>query len=195
MTRSFTITWDYLCPFARNLHLAVLAGLEEGKDWDVRFQAFSLNQSHADEDAVAHWDRPIDEAGGGVRALLWAIAVRDNFPERFPAWHGAVYRARFDEGRQIREEETLRQVAESVGLEPEAIIAEVAGGRPAKVLQAEHTEAVEQHAAFGVPTIIVGDEAAFVRLMERGNVTHFEEALDLLGATHINELKRTRIPR
>lgn len=195
MTRSFSITWDYLCPFARNLHLAVLNGLDEGRDWDVRFLAFSLNQSHADEDAVAHWDRPIDEAGSGVRALLWGIAVRDSFPEHFAAWHRGVYEARFDESKQIKEEATLREVATRVGLDPEAILAEVASGRPAKTLQAEHTEAADQHAAFGVPTVIVGDEAVFIRLMERGNVAHFEEALNLVGVTHLNEFKRTKIPR
>jgi hypothetical protein len=46
-----------------------------------------------------------------------------------------------------------------------------------------------------VPTLIEGDEAVFVRLMERGNVDDLAHALDLLPSTRLNEFKRTRIPR
>jgi hypothetical protein len=72
---------------------------------------------------------------------------------------------------------------------------EVASGRPLKALEAEHTEAVDRYAVFGVPTIIEGEEAVFVRLMERGNVDDFAHALDLIPSTRLNEFKRTKIPR
>jgi hypothetical protein len=75
------------------------------------------------------------------------------------------------------------------------VAAEVASGRPLKTLEAEHTEAVDQYATFGVPTVIEGDEAVFVRLMERGDVGDFEQALGLVGSTRLNEFKRTKIPR
>ncbi len=195
MTRRFGLTWDYLCPFARNAHEAVVAGIRDGRDWDVRFWAFSLDQVHLEEGETPVWERPLEDAGRGVRALLWGIAVRDSFPEQFLDFHLGVYRARFDEGQQIPEEETLRAVAEQVGLDADAVAAEVASGRPAKTLEAEHSEAVERYATFGVPTIIDGDEAVFVRLMERGNTADLAQAIDLVGDTRLNEFKRTRIPR
>ena len=46
-----------------------------------------------------------------------------------------------------------------------------------------------------MPTIIEGDEAVFVRIMERGNVDDFAQALDLVPSTRLNEFKRTKIPR
>lgn len=195
MTRQFALTWDYLCPFARNAHEALVAGLRAGKDWDVRFWAFSLDQIHLEEGETPVWERPVEEAGRGVRALLWGIAVRDVFSEQFLDFHMGVYRARFDEGQQITDEATMRAVATKVGLDVEAVAAEVASGRPAKMLELEHTEAVERYAAFGVPTILAGDEAVFVRLMERGNTADLEQALGLVGDTRLNEFKRTRIPR
>ncbi|MDQ3943937.1 MAG: DsbA family protein [Actinomycetota bacterium] len=195
MTRRFGLTWDYLCPFARNAQEAVVAAVRDGKDWDVRFWAFSLDQVHLEEGEIPVWERPLDDAGRGVRALLWGIAVRDSFPEHFLDFHLGVYRARFDEGQQIPKEEVLRAVATQVGLDPDAVAAEVASGAPAKTLEAEHREAVERYAAFGVPTIIDGDEAVFVRLMERGNVADLEQAVSLVGDTRLNEFKRTRIPR
>ncbi len=196
MTRRFAVTWDYRCPFACNVHEAVIAGLRQGKDWDVRFVPFSLDQVHVEEGETPAWERDLDDGGvTGVRPLLWGIAVRDSFSEHFLDFHGAVFHARFDEGQKIAQEDVLRAVAEKVGLEPDAVAAEVASGRPLKTLETEHTEAVDQHAVFGVPTIIEGDEAVFVRLMERGNVGDFEQALDLVGSTRLNEFKRTRIPR
>jgi hypothetical protein len=36
----FAVTWDYRCPFARNAHEHVLAGLADGADWDVTFVPF-----------------------------------------------------------------------------------------------------------------------------------------------------------
>jgi len=197
VARQFAVTWDYRCPFARNAHEALVNGLQAGRDWDVRFWPFSLDQVHVEEGETPVWLRSLDEPQGmgGVRALLWGIAVRDVFPEKFLDFHIAAFRARHDEGKKIAEEAVLRGVAESVGLDPGAVADEVASGRPLKALEAEHTEAVDRYAVFGVPTIIEGDEAVFVRLMERGNVDDFAHALDLVGSTRLNEFKRTKIPR
>jgi hypothetical protein len=195
VTRQFTLTWDYLCPFARNAHEAAVAGIREGRDWDVRFSAFSLNQVHLDEGAPPVWELPPGEGGKGVLALLWGIAVRDAHPEKFLDFHLGVYGARFDQNLPIHEEPTLRAVAEQAGLDPDLIAAEVASGGPAKALEAEHREAADAHAAFGVPTVIDGSEAVFVRIMQRGDVDALERALDLVADTGINEFKRTRIPR
>ena len=41
--------FDYRCPFARNGHESVVAGLRDGRDWDVTFVPFSLDQVHVEE--------------------------------------------------------------------------------------------------------------------------------------------------
>jgi 2-hydroxychromene-2-carboxylate isomerase len=142
------------------------------------------------------WERGFDDKGaGGLWALLWGVAVRDAFPDKFLDFHLAAFRARHDQGKKISEEPVLREAAESVGLDASAVADEVASGRPLKALMAEHGEAVDRFAVFGVPTIIEGDEAVFVRMMERGNLDDFAQALDLVGSTRLNEFKRTKIPR
>ena len=50
--RTFAVTWDYRCPFARNGHEHLLDGLEAGAPWDVEFVPFFLNQSHVPEGGV-----------------------------------------------------------------------------------------------------------------------------------------------
>jgi 2-hydroxychromene-2-carboxylate isomerase len=62
-------------------------------------------------------------------------------------------------------------------------------------LIAEHQEAVDRWGVWGVPTFIDGDDAAFVRFMERGRVDDLERTIDLLSWSRLNEFKRPRIDR
>jgi hypothetical protein len=195
MAREIAVTWDYRCPFARNAHEAVVTALREGSDLDVRFLPFSLDQAHVEEGETPVWDRPPDERGTGVLSLQWGIAVRDSFAERFFDFHIAAFAARFDEGRKIGKEDVVRDIAASAGLDVDAVAEEVATGRPLKTLAAEHTEAVDKWAVFGVPTFIEGDEAVFIRFMERNRADDLERALGLIEWARLNEFKRTRIPR
>lgn len=195
MSRSFAVSYDYRCPFARNAHESVIAGLREGRDWDVTFSPFSLDQVHVEEGAPPVWERDPLEWGGGVNALLWSIAIRDNFTDKFLDWHAAAFAARHDEGRQIPKPAVLREIASAVGLDAAAVEAEVATGQPLKVLAETHTASVKQHAMFGVPTFVVDDRAVFVRFMDRKNPADIDRALDLLEWADLNEFKETKIAR
>jgi DSBA-like thioredoxin domain-containing protein len=195
VTRQFAVTFDYRCPFARNGHTSVVAGLRAGRDWDVTFLPFSLDQVHVEEGELPVWERDPAEWGTGVTSLLWGIAVRDEFSDTFLDWHLAAFSARHDHGAKIAKEEVLAEIATSVGLDPAAIKAEVASGRPLKTLAQAHTEAVKNHAVFGVPTFIADDKAVFVRLMDRDNADDVDRVLDLLSWTDLNEFKHTSVPR
>jgi hypothetical protein len=195
VTRAFAVSFDYRCPFARNTHESVVAGVREGRDWDVTFQSFSLDQIHVEEGEAPVWERDPSVWGTGVTPLCWGIAVRDSFADKFLDWHVAAFAARHDEGHKIAKEEVLRDVAASVGLDADAVAAEVASGRPLQILAQEHTEAVKRHAMFGVPTFVVGDRAVFVRVMERNRPDDVDRALDLLDWTELNEYKHTSVPR
>ena len=195
MPRRFAVTFDYRCPFARNGHDSVVAGLRAGRDWDVTFVPFSLDQVHVEEGEPAIWERDPADRGSGVTALEWGIAVRDTFPEQFLDWHLATFTARHETGAKIAKTDVLAEIATSVGLDPKAVAAEVATGRPLEALAQEHTEAVKRHAVFGVPTFIVDDRAVFVRLMDRSNPEDVDRVLDLLEWTDLNEFKHTSVPR
>lgn len=195
MAREFAVSFDYRCPFARNAHESVIAGLEAGRDWKVTFTPFSLDQVHVEEGESAIWDRDPAEWGTGVSALLWAIALRDQFPDQFLAWHGAAFAARHEEGAKIAKVEVLRGIATTAGIDPAAIEAEVETGRPIKTLAAEHTEAVKKHSMFGVPTFVMNGKAVFIRFMDRKNPVDIDRSLDLLEWTELNEFKHTSVPR
>ncbi len=196
MTRTFALTFDYLCPFARIANETVVEALEDGRAWQVEFRPFSLSQTKVGEGEPAVWDRPFGAEGTrGVRALAWGIAVRDSFPESFLRFHLALYEARFGAGLSIEDESVLRDVAEEVGLDADAVEAVVAAGQPVATLSEEHAELVKRWSVFGVPTFVAGDEAVFVRLMERRNLDDVERVLDMVEWTRLNEFKRTQVPK
>lgn len=199
MTTAFAVTWDYRCPFARNAHEHVVAALEAGADWDVSFAPFSLSQTHVEEGDPDVWDDPSKVPA--LLAVQVGIVVRDRFPTAFLPVHLALFRARHDQGRDIREESVLRALLAEHGVDDEAVFAEIAEGWPLEQFRKEHDAVVDGHDAWGVPTFIAGDQAAFVRLMTRpdGDVAlatrTVERVVDLLeGFPELNEFKHTSIP-
>jgi predicted DsbA family dithiol-disulfide isomerase len=198
MSSSFEVTWDYLCPFARNAHEHLAVGLQAGADWDVHFRFFSLAQNHKPDEDV--WASPADHAG--VLAGLAGIVVREQQPDRFLDAHVALFRARHDESLDLRDRAVIVGALDSVGLDGASVVTEALGGWPAKRARAEHDEAVERWEVFGVPTFIAGDRAVFARLMHRpeGDVKVAESAIDRVldlfdGFPELNEYKFTKIPR
>ena len=173
----------------------MVAAVRGGADLDIRYLAFSLDQAHVEEGEAPVWEREPDVWGTGVLALLYGIACRDRFPDKFEDAHLALFAARHDKGGKLGQEDVLRDAVASVGLDPDAVSAEAWSGDPLKTLAAEHTEAVDRWGVFGVPTYIEGDNAAFVRCMERGRVDDLERVLDILPWSGLNEFKRPTIPR
>lgn len=199
-TPSFSVTWDYLCPFARNAHEHLVAGLEAGAPWDVTFVPFSLMQAHVEEGEPAVWDQA--EKARGVLALEAGLVVRDRFPEKFLAAHRALFAARHDEGKELSDPAVVRQVLEGVGVPADEVFAQIEEGWPLDELRTAHEKAVAEHEVFGVPTFIVDDAAVFVRLMTRpqGDGARARTVIDGLLALvvdrpELNEFKHTSIPR
>jgi protein-disulfide isomerase-like protein with CxxC motif len=192
---TFTLTYDYLCPFARIANEATVEAIAAGADYDVTFAPFSLSQNHLDEDETPVWEQEPSARGRGVLALLWSLAVRDGYPDSFDAFHVALFNAKHDDLIDINDEQALRGVAASVGVDPDAVADAVASGVPAKTLASEHTRLVEDSSVFGVPTFIGGGEAVFVRFMERHKLDDLAKVVDMLDWTNVNEFKRTTIAR
>jgi hypothetical protein len=196
----FTTTWDYRCPFARNAHEHVIEGLRDGAGWDVRFVPFSLGQVHVAEGEPDVWVRP--ESDKGLLALQAAVVVRDRFPDRFLDVHEALFALRHDRGLHIEDEGEVRAALAGGGVDADAVLAEVATGRPLATVRDEHTAAADDHNVWGVPTFVRGDQAVFVRLMTRprGDAAlarrTIDRVVDLLdGFPELNEFKHTSLKR
>jgi protein-disulfide isomerase-like protein with CxxC motif len=200
MTNTFAVTWDYLCPFARNAHEHIVTALQAEADWDVQFKFFSLAQAHVAEGDPAVWDEPA--AHPGVLAGLAGIVVRERHPDRFLDAHVALFAARHDKGLDLRDSEQLARALDSVGLDGAGVVGEAGRAWAVNLARSEHEESVQRWDVFGVPTFITDDKAVFVRVMSRpeGDAklaeSTIERVLDLVGGfADLNEYKFTKIPR
>ena len=198
-TRSFAVTWDYRCPFARIGHLHVIEGLRAGADWDVTFVPFSLGQAHVEDGQPDVWDEPEKETG--LLALQVGVTVRDLHPESFLDVHEALFDARHVDGAHLRDEAVLRGVLERHDLDADAVIGS-ARDSALDTVHKEHDRVVADHQVWGVPTFIADGQSVFVRLMEGPDhdadvaVRTVERVLDLVtGWPQLNEFKHTSIPR
>jgi hypothetical protein len=198
--RTFAVTWDYRCPFARNAHEHVIEGLRAGAPWEVRFVPFSLGQVHVAEGEADVWDEPAKDSG--LHALQVGVAVRDQYPDQFLAVHRALFAARHDEARDLRDPSIVAEVLRANGVDADAVLAEVETGSVLETVRKEHEAAASGHDVWGVPTFISGERAVFVRFMDRpaGDAAlatrTIERTLDLLdGWPELNEFKHTSIPR
>lgn len=197
---SFAITWDYRCPYARNAHEHVLTGLQAGAPWNVSFVPFSLDQTHVEEGQPPVWDDPLRYPG--LLATAAGIVVRDRYPERFLAAHGALFAARHDQSQDLRQREVLRRALDQCGVDGTGVLQAIDDGWPLETFRKEHEAAVAEHDVFGVPTFVAGGRAVFVRLLSRpaGDadraVATIERVIDLVtGWADLNEFKQTNIPR
>jgi hypothetical protein len=201
VSRTFGLTFDYLCPFARNANEHVLAGLEAGADWDVSFVPYSLAQGHVPEGDAAVWDRDEPFAESGILALSVGVVVRDRHADAFPAVHRALFAARHDQGQDIKDPDVLARVLDDADLDSTAVLEAARGDEVLDQLRHEHDAGVRDHEVWGVPTFIGDRRAAFVRLLDRpdGDSDHatrsIEQVLDLVdGAAMLHEFKQTDLP-
>ena len=200
MTTAFAVSWDYRCPFARNAHEHLIEGLRSGADWDVTFVPFSLNQVHVAEGDPDVWDDP--SKATALLAMQVGIVVRDKFPDRFLDVHLALFRARHEEGRDIREASILREILTEQGVDADKVFTEIDDEWPLEQFRKEHEAAASEHRVWGVPTFIQDGQSVFVRLMNRPEgeasiaTKTIERVVDLLGGfPELNEFKHTSISR
>jgi hypothetical protein len=201
VTRRFVLSFDYLCPFARNASEHVIAGLRGGADWDVRFRAHSLAQGHVPEGEPPIWERDQPNLASGLLALQIGVAVRDLLPDHFLAVHEALFAARHDEGADIKDPAVIWRVLDRIGLDPEEVFAMLATGKPLATVRDDHDAGVRDDHVWGVPTFVVGPRAVFVRLMDRpaGDadlaIRRIEQVLDLVEVElALHEFKQTHLP-
>jgi 2-hydroxychromene-2-carboxylate isomerase len=198
MARTFGLTFDYRCPFARLVHDHVVEGLRAGADWDVTFLPFCLGQAHVEEGDVDVWDRP--DSDSGLFALQLAISVRDTQPDAFLNFHQSMFNHRHTNGGSLKDHKILTKILTDTGADAKAAFADVASGRTLEVVRTEHERYVRSHQVWGTPTFVVQDKAVFVRLLDhahgdqRVGKSTIERILDDIDWPILNELKHTSIP-
>ena len=195
--QSFRLNYDYRCPWTAIVHDTVLDGLAAGADWDVRFEPFSLGQVHVEPGDIPIWDHPQDDSG--LEALQASIVVRDTVPEAFLDVHRGLFALRHLKGEHL-DRAHIDEVLREAGVDPTSIWGCVDDGSALATVSEEHTRQEVEHEVWGVPTFIVGDQAVFVRFLERSNgdgslaITRVNRVLEAINDDrNLNEFKHTSL--
>jgi hypothetical protein len=160
------LTFDYLCPFARNANEHVVTALSSTAPWAVEFEPFSLAQSHVAEGESAVWDRTDALRQSGLLALAVSVTVRRLVPDRFLAAHLELFALRHDHGRDLRDPSELAAALDRAGVDAHPILDAAREDGIAEVARS-HERMVRDHAVWGVPTFIGSRRAVFVRILDR----------------------------
>jgi hypothetical protein len=195
---TFQISYDYRCPFAKNLHLHVVSALRAGGDFDVTFVPWTMSQGYKLADAPDVWNDPARD--DELLALAVSTSIRDQQPDLFLDAHEALFRARHEDAVRLVTREEIAGVLAPIGVDLDTVFEDVDARRPHKVI-GESFQEFEGYEAFGVPTIVIGDDATFVRYMEtpsanaQASIDLINSLIDLMSTkSALNEFKHTRVP-
>jgi 2-hydroxychromene-2-carboxylate isomerase len=194
---SFALNYDYRCPFAKNIHLHVIAALRAGAELDVQFEPWTLSQGHRAPGEMDVWDNP--ERDSEHLALFASISVRDQQPNCFLAVHEAFFRARHHDALRLNSWDEIAPLLQAAGADVDAVRADVESRRCAEVLAAAQRR-FERAETFGTPTFLVDNDATFVRYMsepedDEASATLITSLVNLMSADRdLNEFKHTRLP-
>jgi predicted DsbA family dithiol-disulfide isomerase len=193
-----TVISDYICPWCY-IGARRVAEFEREFDVDIQWWPFELHpetpkdgrdiSGMVDRRGAAYRDHLREyaaEAGitlasnrrlaNSHRALELAEFARDR--GKFRPVHDALFRAYFEEGRDIGDSEVLGEIASSAGLDPEEFRFECLIGRYAEVV--DRTSALAREKGFtGTPTMIFDDR--FV-LSGAQDAAVYADVLKRLGA-------------
>ena len=115
---AFELSYDYRCPFAKNIHLHVITALRAGGELDVAFAPWTMSQGHRAPGAPDVWDDPSKDSE--LLSLAYSTSIRDQQTEHFLDAHEALFRGRHEKGIRLISHEEIADVLKSTGVNIES---------------------------------------------------------------------------
>ena len=195
---AFELSYDYRCPFAKNIHLHVITALRAGGALDVTFAPWTMSQGHRAPGAPDVWNDLSKDSE--LLSLAYSTSIRDQQTEHFLDAHEALFRGRHEKGIRLISHEEIADVLKNTGVNIKSARVDVESRRPHAVI-GETFRKFEKMQAFGVPTFVVNGDATFVRYMkppseDGANSIEIISSLVTLMAdsADLNEFKHTQLP-
>ena len=133
-------------------------GVEDGKD-EAYYEQARENVRRLQEEYGVEMSLDIARDVDSKNAQQAAMYVQESYPERFEAFHGAVFDALWQDERDIGDPDVLRDVATEVGIDPGEVRASIEDTERESVLK-ERFAAAQRTGVTGVPTFVYGGRAA-----------------------------------
>ena len=169
---------------------------------NVALKPFSLVQvnydnNKADGDDFKYWEQ--DDSDNALLELRAGLAAERQGQEVFDKFFIALLRARHEDRIDLTDAAAINAVAEASGVDMGRFAEDLADPDIMREIGESHTEAVEVHGAFGVPTYVYPNgNAAFVKMFipsdaESGAI--YENLTEMMADhRHVGEVKRPSPP-
>jgi predicted DsbA family dithiol-disulfide isomerase len=141
---------DPMCPFAYQTSLW-LREVRDAVGVEVRWRFFSLEEINREDGQLHPWER--DWSYGWSQMRVGALLRRQG-NDLVDRWYEAVGRAFFVDERPTHVPDVHREVLTELGLDPALLDKALDDPTTSEEVRADHDEAVREHAAHGVPTLV-----------------------------------------
>jgi len=196
---AFELSYDYRCPFAKNIHLHMVSALKAGGTFDVTFVPWTMSQGYKADGSPDVWDD--EKYNAELLALAVSTSIRDQQTEYFLDAHEAMFRGRHEKGIRLVTIEEIEGLLAPLGVDMDKVRSDIASRRPHQVI-GESFKRFAKVEAFGVPTFVIGNDATFVRYMNaptndaHASIAVIDSLVSMMAnQPELNEFKHTRLSR
>ena len=194
------VYFDYLCPYVYRAAVwlqQVKAQIEP--NLIISWRYFSLEQANSKKGPQWKiWEQPANRSRGLL--AFWASeAARHQGEDIFNRFHITLLKARHEQNRDIADIDTIKEVADGVGLDMPRFQDALADRQLLTRLAEDHIFAVDNLGVFGTPTLVfVQKQAIFLKMSaippDEESLSVFKDIYNLANQkTYIQELKRPQL--
>jgi 2-hydroxychromene-2-carboxylate isomerase len=149
---SLTFYFDPMCPYAFQTSLWIRE-VRCRRDLDITWRFFSLEEVNLVAGKLHPWERPWSYGFGQMR--VGALIRRELGNDALDRWYAAVGNAFFYDGVKTHVRAVHEQIIAGAGFDPAFVQRAVADDSTLTEVRDEHEDAVAQHGAHGVPTLVL----------------------------------------
>lgn len=159
-----------------------------------------MEQANSKENlGIDIWDRPPTDVSPRLLALKAGEAIKVQGAEAFSNFHLALLKARHEDRKDLKELDVIIDAAQGVGVDVDRLRADIDDPSLLRAIADSHTEAVQSHGVFGVPTFVFPDGgSAFLKMFyppREESVGIYDSLTNLMcNWVNIGEIKRPQPP-
>ena len=141
----------------------LMTGVLQNREFSA-YTAQAWRRADEDEEDIhlKIWDASVECPASSMPALQAAKCAELQGKEAFERLHWALFKAHFEQSKDISEREVLVALAKETGLDAKRFTTELDSSSQRSRILAEYEEAVDKYPGFGIPTVVVADRYPIV---------------------------------
>ncbi len=134
----------------------LMTGVLQNREFSAHTaQAWQRAKDDEEDAHIRLWDPTVECPASSMPALEAAKCAELQGNDAFECFHWTLFRAHFEQSRDISAREVLVALAQETGLDVERFTTDLDSGSQRAAILAEYEEAVDNYPGFGIPNAVV----------------------------------------